>query len=70
VAEPPVTFAGQLRKLRAEARLTQQELAEATGLSPRSISGLEGGKAHAGADAHLLPEITCPNRVWLASLAP
>lgn len=31
MAEPPVTFAGLLRKLRAEARLTQEELAEATG---------------------------------------
>jgi tetratricopeptide (TPR) repeat protein/transcriptional regulator with XRE-family HTH domain len=45
VAEPPVTFAGLLRKLRTEARLTQEELAEATGLSPRSISDLERGIA-------------------------
>jgi tetratricopeptide (TPR) repeat protein/transcriptional regulator with XRE-family HTH domain len=45
VAEPPVTFAGLLRKLRTGARLTQEELAEATGLSPRSISDLERGIA-------------------------
>ena len=32
-----------LRQLRAEARLTQEELAEAAGLSPRSISDLERG---------------------------
>ena len=43
MAEPPVTFAGLLRKLRTEAWLTQEELAEAAGLSPRSISDLERG---------------------------
>jgi tetratricopeptide (TPR) repeat protein/transcriptional regulator with XRE-family HTH domain len=44
VAEPPgLTFAGLLRRLRAEAQLTQEELAEAAGLSPRSVSDLERG---------------------------
>jgi transcriptional regulator with XRE-family HTH domain len=43
VAEPAISFAGLLRQLRAEARLTQEELAEAAGLSPRSISDLERG---------------------------
>jgi transcriptional regulator with XRE-family HTH domain/tetratricopeptide (TPR) repeat protein len=43
VAEPPVTFAALLRELRSEAGLTQEELAEAAGLSPRSISDLERG---------------------------
>ena len=43
MAEPPVTFAGLLRKLRTEARLTQEELAEAAALSPRSVSDLERG---------------------------
>jgi predicted ATPase/DNA-binding XRE family transcriptional regulator len=38
-----LSFAGLLRQLRAEARLTQEELAEAAGLSPRSISDLERG---------------------------
>jgi tetratricopeptide (TPR) repeat protein/transcriptional regulator with XRE-family HTH domain len=45
VAEPPVTFAGLLRRLRTQARLTQEELAEAAGLSPRSVSDLERGIA-------------------------
>ena len=36
-------FAGLLRQLRVEARLTQEELAEAAGLSPRSVSDLERG---------------------------
>jgi transcriptional regulator with XRE-family HTH domain len=38
-----VSFAGLLRQLRAEARLTQEELAEAASLSPRSVSDLERG---------------------------
>ena len=36
-------FAGLLRRLRAEAQLTQEELAKAAGLSPRSVSDLERG---------------------------
>ena len=36
-------FAGLLRQLRADAGLTQEELAEAARLSPRSISDLERG---------------------------
>ena len=36
-------FGRLLRQLRAEAGLTQEELAEAAGLSPRSISDLERG---------------------------
>ena len=44
MAEGPVLeFAGLLRQLRAKARLTQEELAEAAGLSPRSVSDLERG---------------------------
>jgi len=44
MAEQPVLgFAGLLRQLRIEARLTQEELAEAAGLSPRSVSDLERG---------------------------
>jgi transcriptional regulator with XRE-family HTH domain len=34
---------GLLRQLRAEAGLIQEELAEAAGLSPRSVSDLERG---------------------------
>ena len=44
MAEPPEPgFAGLLRQLRTEARLTQEELAEAASLSPRSVSDLERG---------------------------
>ena len=38
-----LSFAGLLRQLRIEARLTQEELAEAARLSPRSVSDLERG---------------------------
>ena len=41
--QPALGFAGLLRQLRAEARLTQEELAEAAGVSPRSVSDLERG---------------------------
>ena len=40
---PALSFAGLLRQLRSEARLTQEELAEAASLSPRSVSDLERG---------------------------
>jgi transcriptional regulator with XRE-family HTH domain len=41
--QPAPTFSGLLRRLRAEAGLTQEQLAEAAGLSPRSVSDLERG---------------------------
>ena len=41
--QPELSFAGLLRQLRAEARLTQEELAEAASVSPRSVSDLERG---------------------------
>jgi tetratricopeptide (TPR) repeat protein/transcriptional regulator with XRE-family HTH domain len=44
-AEPPGGFAGVLRELRAGAGLTQQELADAAGVSPRTVSDLERGVA-------------------------
>jgi transcriptional regulator with XRE-family HTH domain len=40
---PVASFAELLRQLRNSARLTQEELAYAAGLSPRSISDLERG---------------------------
>ena len=43
MAEPPVRFAESLRGLRAEAGLTQEELAAAAGLTSRAISNLERG---------------------------
>ena len=41
--QPELGFAGLLRQLRVEAQLTQEELAESAGLSPRSVSDLERG---------------------------
>jgi len=41
--QPSLSFAGLLRQLRGEAKLTQEELAEAAGLSPRAVSDLERG---------------------------
>ncbi len=41
--QPALSFAGLLRRLRAEAQMTQEELAEAAALSPRSVSDLERG---------------------------
>jgi transcriptional regulator with XRE-family HTH domain len=45
MAEPPGKFAAALRALRARARLTQEELADAAGLSRRAVSDLERGVA-------------------------
>jgi transcriptional regulator with XRE-family HTH domain len=39
--QPALDFGGLLRELRVAARLTQEELAEAAGLSPRTVSDLE-----------------------------
>jgi DNA-binding XRE family transcriptional regulator len=41
--QPVLGFAGLLRQLRAEAGLTQEELAEAAGLGVRTVSDLERG---------------------------
>ena len=41
--QPGLGFGGLLQRLRAEAGLTQEELAQAAGLSPRSVSDLERG---------------------------
>ena len=41
--QPVADFAGLLRQLRVQAGLTQEELAEAAGLSPRAVSDLERG---------------------------
>jgi tetratricopeptide (TPR) repeat protein/transcriptional regulator with XRE-family HTH domain len=43
VAEPPAGFGSLLRRLRREARLTQEELAEAARLSSRAVAYLERG---------------------------
>ena len=41
--QPSLSFAGLVRQLRKEVKLTQEELAEAAGLSPRAVSDLERG---------------------------
>ena len=41
--QPALSFAGLLRQLRVDAGLTQEELARAATLSPRSVSDLERG---------------------------
>jgi len=41
--QPALGFGALLRRLRAEAKLTQEELAGTAGLSPRSVSDLERG---------------------------
>ena len=43
MGEPGLSFAGLLRQLRSEAKLTQEELAAAARISPRSVSDLERG---------------------------
>src|SRR6476661_3771905 len=41
--QPAPSFAGLVRQLRTEAKLTQEELAASAGVSPRSVSNLERG---------------------------
>ena len=41
--QPAVSFAELLKRLRTDAGLTQEELAERAHVSPRSISDLERG---------------------------
>src|ERR1700733_4655974 len=41
--QPSLSFAGLVRQLRGEAKLTQEELAQAAGLSPRAVSDLGRG---------------------------
>ena len=49
-----LSFAGLLRRLRSEAKLTQEELAEKAGLSLRAVSDLERG-IHRTAPPHSYP---------------
>lgn len=44
MAEPSESIAGLLRRLRTTAGLTQKELAQASGMSLRSVSDLERGR--------------------------
>ena len=72
--QPALSFAGLLRQLRAEAQLTQEELAEAAGLSTRSVSDLERGISRTAQKdtARLLAEalvLAEPVRVLFAAAA-
>jgi DNA-binding XRE family transcriptional regulator len=65
---PALGSGGLLRQLRSEALLTQEELAEAAKLSPRSVSDLERGVNRTArkdtaallADARALPGAAAP----------
>jgi non-specific serine/threonine protein kinase len=73
IEQPALGFAGLLRQLRAKAKLTQEELAEAARLSPRSVSDLERGinrtarKATAGQLADALSLTGQPRALFIAA---
>ncbi|HXW45693.1 MAG TPA: tetratricopeptide repeat protein [Streptosporangiaceae bacterium] len=75
MAEPPVvTFAALLRQLRTQAGLSQEELAEASGLSTRAVSDLERGVAQTARKdtARLLADaldLAGPDRDWFEAVA-
>ena len=72
--QPTLSFRELLRQLRTQARLTQEELAEAARLSPRSVSDLERGisrtarKETAGRLAEAL-NLTGPEREMFVAAA-
>jgi transcriptional regulator with XRE-family HTH domain len=72
--QPTLSFRGLLRQLRTQAQLTQEELAEAARLSPRSVSDLERGisrtarKETAGRLAEAL-NLTGPQREMFVAAA-
>jgi tetratricopeptide (TPR) repeat protein/transcriptional regulator with XRE-family HTH domain len=72
VAEPELSFAGLLRRLRAEARLTQEELAEAASLSPQAVAALERGihrTAHKDTAVLLAAALGLPEQVRILFVA-
>jgi tetratricopeptide (TPR) repeat protein/transcriptional regulator with XRE-family HTH domain len=74
MAEPPGQFAGLLRELRVRAGLTQQELANAAGISLRRVNGLErGGTAVPQRETvRMLAaalSLTGPERAWFETAA-
>jgi transcriptional regulator with XRE-family HTH domain/tetratricopeptide (TPR) repeat protein len=72
VAEPELSFAGLLRQLRAEARLTQEELAEAASVSPQAVGALERGihrTAHKDTAALLADALGLPEQVRILFVA-
>ena len=72
--QPAVDFGGLLRELRVKAQLTQEDLAEAAGVSPRTVSDIERGvsrKAHKDT-ARLLADalhLIGPNRARFEAVA-
>ena len=62
--QPAIQYAELLRQLRAERGLTQEELASAAGISPRTISDLERGinQTPRRATAELLADALRPDR--------
>jgi tetratricopeptide (TPR) repeat protein/transcriptional regulator with XRE-family HTH domain len=74
IDRPMSDFAGLLRQARVAARLTQEELAEAAGVSPRTVSDLERGinrRAHKDT-ARLLADalrLTGPARAEFEAIA-
>jgi tetratricopeptide (TPR) repeat protein/transcriptional regulator with XRE-family HTH domain len=75
VAEPPiVAFADLLRQLRTQAGLSQEELADTSGLSARAVSDLERGVARTARKdtARLLADalhLTGVDRDWFEAVA-
>ena len=72
MGEPELGFGGLLRRLRAEARLTQEELAEAASLSPQAIAALERGihrTAHKDTAVLLAGALGLPEQVRIVFVA-
>ena len=72
MAELELSFAGLLRQLRAEARLTQEELAEAASLSPEAVGALERGihrTAHKDTAVLLAGALGLPEQVRILFVA-
>ena len=59
MAQPAVRFASELRNIHTAAGLTQEELAEAAGLTSRTVSDLERGVAF----RHVEHAVAAPGRV-------
>ena len=72
--QPALDFGGLLRELRVKAKLTQEDLAEAAGVSPRTVSDIERGvsrKSHKDT-ARLLADalhLIGPNRARFEAVA-
>ena len=70
--QPGLEFAALLRQLRARARLTQEELAEAASLSPQAVGALERGihrTAHKDTAALLANALGLPEQVRILFVA-